>query len=341
MIFNYRMDSNDSIFPHQVQAVARLSSIYNKITVITSKSGEYEAMPNVKVISLGWQEKSKLRNIYRLLREFLPLLKEDFVLFSHMTEVQSALVAPITRLLGVKHYLWYAHKSRSLYLRWCHYWVDAIITSTPGSCPITSPKVIAIGQAIDPEVFKFHPPSNFDPLQALHIGRFDPSKNLKLICETCRALGAKGFLIEFTQYGEPSNLSARRAALDLRLEFRPEIDSGQINFRAPVVHSQIPNILREFNLFLHAFDGSLDKTLVEATMAGLPVVTVNVEYLEIFGRWGTGGEFGLQSEIYAITGMSRASLAKELERRRMLAVECHSMENWVSQLVRILSGNLS
>ena len=335
------MDLNDPIFPHQAQAVARLSSIYNKITVITSKSGEYEAIPNVEVISLDWQQESKLRNIYRLFRQFLPLLKEDFVLFSHMTEVQSALVSPITKILGVKHYLWYAHKSRSIYLRWCHYWVDAIITSTPGSCPITSPKVIVIGQAIDPEVFTFHPPSNFDRIQALHIGRFDPSKNLRLICETCRAMGAKGFVIEFTQYGEPSNLSARRAATDLGLEFRAEIDSGQINFKAPVVHSQIPSILREFNLFLHAFDGSLDKTLVEATMAGLPVATLNVEYLQIFGRWGAGVDFGLQSEIYAITGMPRETFAKELMRRRKLAVECHSIENWVSQLVKILSGNLS
>jgi hypothetical protein len=147
-------------------------------------------------------------------------------------------------------------------------------------------------------------------------------------------------MIEFTQYGEPSNLSARRAARDLGLEFSEEINSGQFTFKAPVIHSQIPNLLKGFNLFLHAFDGSLDKTLVEATMAGLPVATLNIEYLEIFGCWGTGVEIGLESEISAITNMPRATLAKELVRRRKLAVESHSIENWVKQLVRILSGEL-
>jgi hypothetical protein len=313
-----------------------MSSIFEEITVITSKSGNYQALPNVKVINLNWDSHEKYSNVYYFLKNFIPLLRKRFILFSHMTEVQSALVAPLTRLLGIKHYLWYAHKSSSLYLRWCNFWVDAIITSTPGSCPLISPKVLHIGQAIDPVQFEFCPPASFETFNTIHYGRFDPSKNLGLICGVCKKLASQNLNIRFTQIGVPSNPEAERSAAELKLKFSAEIASGLIRFRPSMVRSEIPSVIREFNLFVHAFEGSLDKTLIEATMAGLPVATINLEYLKIFGSWNTQKEVDLESEILSIAQLSIHQLRDELIRRRIIAEDKHSLEKWLSKLELIL-----
>ncbi len=43
--------------------------------------------------------------------------------------------------------------------------------------------------------------------------------------------------------------------------------------------------LQTYDCFIHSFQGSLDKTIVEATFLGLPVITINNEYRNIFGSW--------------------------------------------------------
>lgn len=341
MIFNYRMDLNDPIFSHQVQVVNYMSSKFDEVTVITSKSGNYEALPNVKVINLNWDSNGKFRNVCNLLKNFTPLLRGRFVLFSHMTEVHSALVAPLTRLFRIKHYLWYAHKTSSLYIRWCNIWVDAIITSTSGSCPITSPKVIVIGQAIDPVQFTFCPPVSFENFNAIHFGRFDPSKNLELICEVCKKLASRDLNIRFTQFGVPSNHKAEKSATKLKLKYSADISSGLLSFRPSIVRSEIPLVLTQFNLFVHAFDGSLDKSLIEATMVGIPVATINTEYLEIFGSWNQQEEVDLESEIVSIARLSLQQLHVELSRRRNIAEDKHSLGKWLSNLNSILIRDFS
>ena len=52
-----------------------------------------------------------------------------------------------------------------------------------------------------------------------------------------------------------------------------------IHISPPVARKNLPDLLNGNDVFIHAFQGSLDKTLIEATLAGLPVITINNEYL--------------------------------------------------------------
>ena len=90
-----------------------------------------------------------------------------FIIFSHMTEVQSGIIAPISKLLGIRHLLWYAHKSKSKYLVWNNIFVDEILTSTSGSCPIKSHKIKPIGQGIDQNLFPHKNINDFSLYNAL------------------------------------------------------------------------------------------------------------------------------------------------------------------------------
>ena len=82
------------------------------------------------------------------------LLKKFTVLFSHMTSVQSAFISPITRVIKLKHYLWFAHTSNGILLKVSRLLTNGIITSTRGSCPLKGSKVYPIGQSINSQKFK-------------------------------------------------------------------------------------------------------------------------------------------------------------------------------------------
>ena len=125
MVINYCMDVRHPVLSHQVQAVNALASEFDQVLVLTGQLGVCEVLPNVTVMSTNWVAKQPIRNSMRFLSIAIPIvITQRFVsVFSHMTEVQSALIAPVIKVLGIRHYLWYAHTTRSKYLVWCYFWL--------------------------------------------------------------------------------------------------------------------------------------------------------------------------------------------------------------------------
>lgn len=339
IILNYSMNSTDPIFSHQLEAAQKLSQKFDETVVITSKPDEKNELNFIKVFSTGWLEGKNLRNsiffyyvFFKVLIKNIP--RGNIVIFSHMTEVQSALVAPFTRLFRIRHFLWYAHASKSKYLSWCHFWLNGIITSTKGSCPIDSPKVLVVGQAIS-SIFFNHKRLAIPPLTKLiHIGRFDPAKNLEAILKVVEKLHAMIPSIEFLQVGGPSNSRYEVSAIQLQEKYR---GCSWINFSPNVSRAKIPEILSSSGCFIHAFSGSLDKSLLEATAARIPVVTINREYLHIFGSWQESRkDIDLEHEYLFMTSLDKAKLLVELERRQQIVESHHSFHQWSDSIESIL-----
>ena len=339
IILNYSMNSTDPIFSHQLEAAQKLSQKFDETVVITSKPYEKNELTSIKVFSIRWVEGRNLRNsIFFYFVFFKVLIKNiahgKIVIFSHMTEVQSALIAPFTQLFRIRHFLWYAHASRSKYLSWCHFWLNGIITSTKGSCPIDGPKVLVVGQAIGSKFFN-HKELALPPLTKLiHIGRFDPAKNLEAILKVVEKLHAATPGIVFRQVGGPSNSLYAESAKQLQEKYR---GCSWVNFSPNVSRAKIPEILSASGCFIHSFSGSLDKTLLEATAARIPVVTINREYLHIFGSWQeSGNDIDLDREYLSMTSLDKAKLLLELERRQQIVKSHHSFDQWSDRVGSIL-----
>ncbi len=331
MVLNYAMDDSDPIFAHQVQAVEALSKFFEEVTVVTGKIGRHELASNIRVISTEWEPGKRLRSFSRFYLIVLPLLfKKNTQVFSHMTEVQSALIAPLTRLFRIRHYLWYAHTSNSYSLRWCYFWLTGIITSTTGSCPIVGNRVYPVGQGID--VSKFLPGSREFKVKEnrfVHFGRFDPSKNIAEILETCSRLNDVGYDVEFTQIGSSSNDNYAKIAQQIS---RDCVGNERVIFLPFMLREQIPREMTRYSAFIHAYRGSLDKSLVEATLLAIPVISVNPEYLRIFGSWTGKEDPSLFEECQSFLDCSTDHRETVTQSRRNLALQSHSLENW-SKLV--------
>lgn len=334
------MDENDSVLSHQTQIVSELVSYYSEVTVITGRVGKFKKHTNLRVISSEWADGENFRNAMRFLRKSIPILirQRPQVIFSHMTEVQSFLISIVTFLLRIKHFLWYAHTSKSFYLQWNHIFLDGIITSTEGSCPIKSVKIHTIGQAVDSKQFPLRALDNLKLKKFVHIGRFDSSKNISWIIREVEIARKGTPSIQLTLIGSPSNSKEQESALLVLANSKLAVLNGWLNFKNSIPRREVPKILNGNDAFIHAYRGSLDKTLIEATLIGLPVVTVNLEYQREFGIWGKSSKLQntLSGQIQYLNSLSVKVLASELKIRRDIAVEKHSLHKWIEKIIQIL-----
>jgi glycosyltransferase involved in cell wall biosynthesis len=297
----------------------------------------------VKVISFDWVEGKRVSSLLRFLKIFIKTIRSEkfTVLFSHMTSVQSAFISPITRVIKLKHYLWFAHTSNGIFLKVSRLLSDGIITSTPGSCPLKGSKVFPIGQSINSQKFK-KKSSNTQPVKNLvHIGRFDPSKNIKEIIYEVKKLRSNLPDLKLEVIGSPSSDRFKDYEANVKKEFYSEAQLGWLKFTPQIPRSSLPEILQTYDCFIHSFQGSLDKTIVEATFSGLPVITINNEYRKIFGSWNLtnkGINNSLKDEAELLLNLDGNKRQSEVDRRYEVVIEQHELTGWVDRLVSILKS---
>ena len=340
LIVNYCLDLNDPILSHQASTVLALAEHYKQITVLTGRIGKFDSPENVHVINLNWAAGSNFRNGFNVLRFGLKnlLLSRPDAVFTHMADVHAAILAPWIRLLRVKHVLWYAHAYKSAYLKFSSRFVNILVSSTPGSMPLDSKKVRLIGQSIDTTLFK---PENrvLDPKgRYLHVGRLDSSKQIDLICETYLSQHGNNDYSDLSFIGSASNPKSDAYRVHLFSKYQNEITTGKIRFLEPVPRASLPKIYGQYDVFIHAFVGSLDKTLLEATAVGLPVVTINPEYNSEFGTWSRvdSERATLAGELSSFLEKSLQEMTNEAHRRTSLVKQSHSQNRWIVALLVIL-----
>ena len=294
---------------------------------------------NVRLITTNWIPGNSISNLLKLLFVALPIVffgSYNFV-FYHMTDLHAAVWSPVVRLRQKKQFLWYAHTHRSRYLVFASKWVTNVITSTLGSCPISGNKVLVIGQAIDSSKFSPIQSSRLIPERLIHIGRFDKSKNVPLMIESVTKIKKAHPGVSLTLVGAPSNQVSERWAEEVRESSTQAVAQGWLRFQSSISRTEFPEVLSGYDCFFHAYQGSLDKTLIESTMLRVPVITINREYIAIFGSWAQSSEPNLEREYLAFRNLTPLEVSSELNRRLKIAQDHHSLTNWVSQLKSILS----
>jgi glycosyltransferase involved in cell wall biosynthesis len=343
------MDENDPIFPHQIKIARALSQHFTQVYVITNKFQQpTESLPaNIFIHPIKWRNNQPFFNIFRVLHAFLSAVRKSRfqTIFSHMTEVQSAIIAPIAKILRIRHVLWYAHKSKSPYLIWNSLWIDSIVTSTRASCPIRSPKVMAIGQGVETSNFAFNNDRNYVKRgRWIHVGRIDPSKKIELLIELFQNNLHQNMHSHLQFIGVPTSTSPEY--FNHIKTIADKVPMGKVSLVGKKNHMQICEALNDSDLFIHGFQGSLDKSLVEATLTGIPVITCNKEYLEEFGPLSTFLDMTLsdldilKEELDTFYKLDPSSLSQISKRRVEIASMKHSQTQWLKKLISLLDPSL-
>jgi glycosyltransferase involved in cell wall biosynthesis len=344
LIVNYSLDPSNTIFGHQREIVEKISRKFVSTAVISAHGSQVKIKhlenKDIPHMVISWEENKGFKNI---LRAYLVLFKSLYyfrpqLVFFHMTDSLAALYSPFLALFRIPQALWYAHASNSKPLKVSRLFIKTIVSSTPGSFPEKDKRVRYIGQSINTELFSFQERNLESPLHAVYFGRFDPSKNLDRVIETSLINSDdKGLIDSLTIIGTPSNQKAEIYKDGLERRFKSLLKNRKLFFYPSVPRSTIPDSTKEYNLFIHSFEGSLDKVLLEATLLGLPVVTVNQEFINEFGYWSNPGA-NLKEELLGYLASDLKHRKAEVFRRHEIVLKNHGIDSWIEKLYCQLIG---
>ena len=337
------MDKSHPLLSHQYSIASRLSDKFESTLVITDKSRGSESSKNLTIIDLELSNLPKFLKLFTLIKTSVKVVfrYKPQVVFYHMVDLHAAILSPFFKILGVRQVLWYAHAHKSWKLNCAMYFVDFLVTSTSGSFPKVSArkqkKLRIIGQAIDSLEFPRAWKERGEFTHAVSVGRLDRSKEIDLILATLRKVSQVDNPIQATFFGSPSNEASREYLDAIRTENENSVTSIKVHFPGDLERDKIKNTLPNYDFFVHAFRGSLDKALLEATLIGIPVVTQNGEYNLQFGSWSGERAPNFECELKAFLETNLETKISLCEKRRKYCLEHHSLDNWITELSGLLS----
>lgn len=267
----------------------------------------------------------------------------------HMVPTFALLAAPSTRVRHVPLLLWYTHWHASRSLRLATRVVDAALSVEAASYPVASPKVRAIGHAIDVERFaSAHPGGHPGPLRLLALGR------------TARWKGFATLLAAFAQAlerGLDATLEIRGPSLtdDERLH-REELaatirgDSrlrGRAALAPPVPRGEIPELLAGVDAVVSPVEprsgAALDKAVYEAAACARPVLTTNsalapfLSGLPLRLLVPPGDPEALADALVSLGAASQEARDRAGAELRRRVIEGHSLGHWADAVIRVVT----
>lgn len=346
LISLYSLDPENQVFGHQKNVATDLASRFYPTYIVTNEDKsalDISGHGTTDVFSHKTDKKMKylINSLWLVLRLYIRH-KRQLVIFSFMTDYFSATVSFLTRILGIRHVLWYAHAKPSIFFKISEKLVDVIVSSTKESLPSNSHKCILIGQLVDSKNFAPHSSRTFDrPRKALYVGRLDPSKGVSQIlghiANICKEM--PGFHLNVI--GEPTSANKGYLA-HLLLECKRLDIESMVTFLGVKSAVQINHYMNESDFLVHYFQGSLDKVLVEAALTKLPIITINR---------GFHREFKTQYPLplsdddlfhYEFTRFLQLSTHQRKalsDGRYQIALSKHTYGNWIRQISGIIEAD--
>lgn len=274
LIFTQKVDALDdnlSFFHRWIEEFARHCE---SIIVVCLFEGTHNLPKSVRVLSLGKEDGvSRIKYLWRFYSYIWKYRAEYDNVFVHMNQIYVVLGGLLWRLWNKRIGLWYAHGAVSLSLRIATLLTDTIFTSTAEGFRIATNKRHIVGQGIDAGLFAQKKEYSITtPFRLVSSGRLTPPKNIPGMIDLIGALIQENIPATLTLIG-----SGDQAYTDqLKAYARDKGLSQEIVFYGGLPYHKVAVMLAEYDAFLNlGTTGSLDKAILDASAAGVPVVTTN------------------------------------------------------------------
>lgn len=340
LIFTQVLDTSHSDLGFFHAWVAEFAKKCDKVIVVCLFKGEHDLPDNVEVLSLG-KEKGVSRLKY-ILHFYSYLFRRhgayDAVLV-HMNPEYVLLAGLWWRLMHKPVGLWYVHKHVGWRLKSAAILVNHIFTVSPESFRLQSSKVKILGHGIDAAHFarvQSEKKSGSDRKRILMLGRVSTSKRLDVGIELMKYFAEENKGYELVIVGEPMGEKDKETLLSLERVVEEYGLEDVVSFAGAVRHSETREHYHRADVFLHASEtGSVDKVVLEALAAGLPVVSTSEAFTNTPGVVSVkpGEVSELASALEYALNNETSSVGVEYVRTS------HSLERLIGQIVSYLSGD--
>lgn len=285
LIVTQVVDQHDPILGFFHRWISEYARVCEHVYVVCLKEGAHSLPENVTVLSLG-KESGYGRFTY--LRRFFSYLwtyrHEYDAVFVHMNQVYVILGGLLWRILGKRIGLWYAHGATSFSLRVATFLTHYVFTSTPSGFRLASTKTRVVGQGIDTDLFPLCPDTyDASRIRIVCVGRVGPIKRNEVLIDAVAHLRARSIDATAKFVGKVMD-EEYSAALRARIKEKGIEDA--VAFSGAVSPEEVPRFICDADIFANpSATGSLDKVGLEALVAGVPVITSNPAFKDIFSTY--------------------------------------------------------
>lgn len=354
LIVTQKVDRRDPVLGFMHGWIAAFARECERVTVIALEVGEYDLPENVAVHSLGKESRrsqrrflSRLVYLVRFYRQ-IALTRRDYdAVFVHMNHGYVILGGIFWKAWGKIVSLWYAHGAVPLTLRLALHGADVVFTSTQSGFRIPSRKVHVIGQGIDTDRFaRAAAPDgerSGEPFRLIVVGRISPVKDYETLLRAVRHLADRGVDCVAEIVGAAPLPEQELYVKKLKDDAARLLIAERIVFRGAVANDEVPALLARADCFVNTSrTGSLDKAMVEAMAAGLPVLTSNESMREVLGGFSNelmfapGDDHTLAQMIERITAMPLADRRDLGTMLRDLVIRHHDLRHFVRRICETL-----
>jgi len=342
LIVTQKIDREDDVLGFFHSWLDEFSKRSSNITAICLFHGNSQLSKNVNVLSLGKEGgRSRLKYTFRFFKYIFSERKKYDAVLVHMNPEYVLLGGILWKLMGKKITLWYAHGKVTKSLIIAEKVVDIIFTSVTYACRLKSPKLRIVGQGIDVDRIKPQHKDHFQhAFSIITIGRISPSKDYDTLITAASILKKEGYSVQVNIVGDVGTKGQENYFKRLKNRVKGEELSGFIKFIGPVPYKDIIPYLRESNIFASmTHTGSLDKAVLEAMSAGLPVVTCGEAFDAVFGEYAEFSMYPkkdaetLAKKIAYFINLDKEKRDKYGKKMREIVVKEHSLASFVNKVM--------
>ena len=339
LVFNIRTDADHPTQGVTTKWLNKLADHFDHISVITMHKGRIDLKDNIDVYSiggeLGYSRIKKTINFYKLLNKILRQ-NNIYGCFTHMAVLFILMGGPILALRKIPRVTWYAHSVINPVMIISYFLSNAVITASPDSFRIMSPKVYVTGHGIDTEHYSKHPSPPNSLFTIGSVGRITKYKHYETLLKAGKLLmddGIDSFQIKL--YG---NIQTRDD--EKYMGYLDHLVKGlglgeTVDFAGPLTGEQVPAVVSHFDVFVNMLSkGGAGKAVLEAMSMEVPTIICTPAFNRYLSKedrdkliFKPNDPKSLKEKLkrmMKITGDERIELGKNL---RNIVLNEHSLDN--------------
>lgn len=342
LVITQKVDSQDPILGFFHRWLEEFAKHCEQVVVICLQKGHYDLPNNVKVYSLGKEQKiSKWRYILNFYKILFKERKNYQSVFVHMNQEYVLLAGLIWRLTGKKIILWRNHPAGDFLANIAIALAQVVCCTSKQSYTARFKKTKIMPVGIDTDQY-----SRLDDIvkqknSILFLGRISPIKHPEILLQALEILHQRGINFSAHFFGEP--LAKHQEFYEsLKEQTKNKGLDKMVFWHSSVLPQDTAKIYNQFEIFVNlTTSGSFDKTIFEA-MACQTIILASNESLRgeispqlIFEYQDSQDLADKIQNIFLLSEEQKLSLANGL---RGLVVQKHNLKILITELIKIYNN---